>query len=51
MTTATARQTIRSAETIRRVARQEERGSWWERWRLAVAAIGCWTFLALALIG
>lgn len=51
MTTATAQQTIRSAETIRRVARQEERESWWERWRLAVAAIGCWTFLALALIG
>jgi Cd2+/Zn2+-exporting ATPase len=40
----------RSVETIRRIAESPDDESWWERWQLVVAAVGCWTFLAIALI-
>jgi Cd2+/Zn2+-exporting ATPase len=33
-----------------RVARLREHESWWERWRLVAAAVGCWTFLLLAFL-
>ncbi|MCC6945917.1 MAG: cadmium-translocating P-type ATPase [Thermomicrobiales bacterium] len=41
---------LRSAETIRQIAEQGAEESWWDRWRLALAAGGCWSFLLAALI-
>ncbi len=35
---------------MRRIAEHSDEESWWDRWQLAVAAIGCWAFLFLALI-
>ncbi len=36
--------------SIRRIAQQDDSESWWERWRLAVAAVGCWSFLVAAIV-
>ncbi|CAN5820231.1 hypothetical protein BH20CHL4_BH20CHL4_13420 [soil metagenome] len=39
----------RPAETVRRIAQPDDEETWWDRWQLTVAAIGCWTFLVVAL--
>ena len=40
----------RSAETIRKITETDEGESWWERWQLVVAAVGCWSFLVAAVV-
>jgi Zn2+/Cd2+-exporting ATPase len=40
----------RPVETVRRIAEPDvEDESWWARWQLVVAAVGCWSFLVVAL--
>jgi Cd2+/Zn2+-exporting ATPase len=39
----------RLAETVRRISEPEDEETWWDRWRLAVAAVGCWACLIVAL--
>ena len=43
-------ETVRSPERARRAVQGNDEQSWWERWRLVVAAVGCWLFLGAGLI-
>src|SRR5215204_6368421 len=43
-------QPVRSAETVRRITEADDAESWWDRYQLIVAAVGCWTFLVVALV-
>ncbi len=40
----------RSAETVRKITQSDEEETWWERWQLVIAAVGCWSFLVAALV-
>jgi Zn2+/Cd2+-exporting ATPase len=40
----------RPAETVRAIAEPSDEESWWDHWKLVIAAVGCWSFLAVALL-
>jgi len=47
----TAPRQPRAAKPVRHITTPADEETWWDRWQLAVAAIGCWLFLIVALIG